>query len=228
MGTAAAKPFTAVLERAQTRLRWVVARIPFDVPETWPERRGLRVRGEINGFAFRTALFPNPGGEGKVLVVNKRMQVGAKAKPGSAVEIRLEPDLEERLAQVPLELARALKEDRRLRPWFDKLGFSMRKDIGAWVGQPKSAESRKERAERMAERLLLTLEGEKETPPILRAAFLRQPEAREGWEAMTPVRRRNHLLAVFYYQTAEGRERRVAQLVEEALHGAKRLQNPSD
>src|SRR5579863_9666171 len=82
------KTFTAVLEPAGNRLRWVIARIPFDVTEVWPERRGLRVRGEIaalepkgeplkgadGGFAFRTALFPDPRGEGKVLVVNRRMQ----------------------------------------------------------------------------------------------------------------------------------------------------------
>ena len=58
------------------------------------------------------------------------------------------------------------------------------------VAMPKSSESRQKRAEMMAERLLLTLEGETELPPILHAAFLRQPLARTGWEAMTPVQRR--------------------------------------
>jgi uncharacterized protein YdeI (YjbR/CyaY-like superfamily) len=74
----------------------------------------------------------------------------------------------------------------------------------------------------MAERLLQALEGETETPPVLQAAFLRQPQAREGWQAMTPAQRRGHLLGIFYYQTVEARERRAAQAVEEALHRAKR------
>ena len=57
----------------------------------------------------------------------------------------------------------------------------MRKEIGAWVSEPKSTEGRAQRAERMAERLLLTLEGETDPPPILQAAFLRQPwRARAG------------------------------------------------
>ena len=38
---------------------------------------------------------------------------------------------------------------------------------------------------------------------FLQAAFQRQPLARKGWEAMTPVQRRNHLLGIFYYQSAE-------------------------
>jgi uncharacterized protein YdeI (YjbR/CyaY-like superfamily) len=214
------KSFTAVLESLQSGLGWVIARVPFDVAEAWPERRGLRVRGEIEGFAFRTSLFAYSHGEGHFLLVNKKMQAAARVKAGSRARIRLEPDLEERAATLPPELAKALKGDRRLRKWFDGLSYSMRKEIGAWVSEPKSAASRKQRAERMAERLLLTLEGETELPPILHAAFLRQPQARKGWEAMTPVQRRNHLLGIFGYQSVEARERRAAKAVEEALRVA--------
>jgi hypothetical protein len=57
---------------------------------------------------------------------------------------------------------------------------------------------------------------------VLHAAFLRQPLARKGWEAMTAVQRRNHLLGIFYYQTADARERRAAKAVEEALRVARR------
>ena len=98
----------------------------------------------------------------------------------------------------------------------------MRYEIGMWVDEPKSAEARRKRADRMAEWLLLTLEGEIEPPPILQAAFHRQPLALKGWEAMTPVQRRNHLLSIFYYQTADARERRAAKAVEEALRVARR------
>jgi uncharacterized protein YdeI (YjbR/CyaY-like superfamily) len=229
MSPSAAKSFAAVLEPLRSRLNWVIARIPFDVAKAWPERRGLRVRGEISlvnsktgGFAFRTSLFPATSGDGHFLLVNKKMQAAAQATVGSRVRIRLEPDLEERAAVTPPELVRALKDDRRLTKWFDGLSYSMRKEIGDWIAEPKSAELRLKRAEQMAERLLLTLEGEIEPPPVLHAAFLRQPLARKGWEAMTAVQRRNHLLGIFYYQTADARERRAAKAVEEALRVARR------
>jgi len=222
MSPSTIKSFTAVLEPLQTRLRWVIARIPFDVDKAWPVRRRLRVRGEIEGFAFRTSLFAASSGEGHFLLVNKRMQAAAGASLGSKVRIQLEPDVEERVAVIPPELTRALKGDRRLPKWFTGLSYSMRKEIGGWVSEPKSAASREKRAGMMAERLLLTLEGETEVPPILHAAFLRQPLARAGWEAMTPVQRRSHLLGIFYYQTAEARERRAAKAVEEALRVARR------
>ena len=219
MSTSAAKTFTAVLEPLQNGLGWVVARIPFDIAKAWPVRKGVRVRGEIAGLAFRTALMGDASG-GHFLLVNKKMQAAARVKAGSRARIRLEPDLEERAATLPPELAKALKGDRRLRKWFDGLSYSMRKEIGAWVSEPKSAASRKQRAERMAERLLQALEGETELPPILHAAFLRQPLARKGWEAMTPSQRRNQLLGIFGYQSVEARERRAAKAVEEALRVA--------
>ena len=229
MSPSTAKSFTAVLEPLRSALGWVIARIPFDPIKVWPKRRGMRVRGEISpvksktgGFAFRTSLFPASSGNGHFLLVNKKMQAAAEATAGSQVRIRLEPDMEERMAVTPPELARALKGDRRLPKWFAGMCYSHRKEIGDWVAEPKSADLRLKRAEQMAERLLLTLEGEIEPPPILLAAFLRQPLARQGWEAMTPTQRRNHLLGIFYYQTADARERRAAKAIEEALRVARR------
>ena len=109
------KTFRAILEPAGEALRWIIARVPFDPAEVWPVRKGRRVRGEINGFAFRTALFPEAGGKKHVLLVNRKMQAGARAKAGDTVQIRLEPDLEEREATIPDELAKALKAGRALR-----------------------------------------------------------------------------------------------------------------
>jgi uncharacterized protein YdeI (YjbR/CyaY-like superfamily) len=217
MSSSTLKTFTAVLEPDRTRLRWVIARVPFDVARAWPRRVGLRVRGTIGGFAFRTSLFGFPNGQGHYLLVNKKMLAGAQAGVGAQVRIQLEPDLEERPTAAPPELAEELKSDRGLRRWFDALSPSMRREIGKWVSEPKGAETRRKRAERMAERLMQAMEGEAEPPPVLRAAFQRQPRARAGWEALTAVQRRGHLLGIFYYESVEGRERRAAKAVEEAL-----------
>jgi hypothetical protein len=39
---------------------------------------------------------------------------------------------------------------------------------------------------------------------------------------MTPAQRRRQLLAIFYYQSPEARERRIAKVVEEALRVARK------
>ena len=61
------------------------------------------------------------------------------------------------------------------------------------------------------------MEGELDPPPILKAAFQRQPLAQAGWEALTPAQRRNHLLGIFHYETAQGRERRTAKVIGDVL-----------
>lgn len=220
MNPANQKSFTALLEPDGTALRWVIARVPFDIARAWPERRGRRVRGEIEGFPFRTSLFPDPQGAGHVLLVNKKMQAGAGVRVGKKVRITLEPDVEERPAEIPAELKKLLRGHGALQSWIEKLSPSMRRKIGKWIGEPKSAASRQRRAERMAERLMQAMEGEAEPPPVLRAIFQRQPLARSAWEALTATQRRNHLLGIFYYETADARERRAAKAVEEALGAA--------
>jgi uncharacterized protein YdeI (YjbR/CyaY-like superfamily) len=156
------------------------------------------------------------------------MPAAAKITVGSKVRIRLEPDLEERIAVMPPELAEALKGDRRLRKWFDGLGAAMRRDVGKWVMEPKSEASRQNRAGQMAEWLLLALEGEQETPPILVAAFRREPLAAKGWNAMTAAQRRRHLLGIFHYRGVDARERRAAQAVEEAVLVARKRSRAED
>ena len=203
MKASRAKTFTALLEPDGTNLRWVIARLPFDLKKTWPVRNGQRVRGEMEGFAFRNSLFPDPRGEGHCLLVTKKMLKGARARVGDKVHFTLEPDMEERPIVIPLELAAALKGERVLRKWFDAMSPSMRRYIGAYVDEAKGAETRMKRADKMAERLMQAMEGEQEPPPVLKAAFMRQPRAREGWFKLTPIQRRNHLLGIFYYETVK-------------------------
>ncbi len=216
-----AKSFRATLERIQSRLGWTIIRIPFDVAKVWGTRGQLRVKGEINGFAFRTSLFPARGG-GHILLVNKRMQKGGDVRQGMSAQFRLAPDLEERVAVVPVELKRFFKEDTYLRRWFEKLNYSIRNEIGKWIMQVKSPEARARRAEQMAERLLATMEAERDLPPALQLAFARDGRALQGWQRMSPSRRRGQLLAIFYYRSPEARARRIDKVVQEAAVFAER------
>lgn len=156
------------------------------------------------------------------MIVNKRMQAGGGAVPGSTAQFRLEPDTEVRNVTMPAELKRALAEDRSLLRWFDRLNESTRKEIAKWITEVKSGEARTRRAEQIAERLLATMEAERELPPILKVAFAQNPRARQGWELMSLSRRRGHLLGIFYYRNPESRARRVAKAVEEAAELAER------
>ena len=199
-----AKSFHATLEHMRNNLGWTILRIPFSVEKVWGARGSLRVTGRLNGFAFRTSLFPTRSGE-HFLLVNKKMQRGAQAFAGSAAHCSLEPDTAARVAAVPRELQRALAEDRSVRAWFDRLSFSIRKWIGDYVAQPKSAAARLRRAAQIAEQILSVMEAEQEFPPALRLAFSRDPRALQGWNRMSPTSRRHQLLSIFHYRSPEAR-----------------------
>jgi uncharacterized protein YdeI (YjbR/CyaY-like superfamily) len=212
----AKKSFRATLERLRSNLGWVIIWIPFNVQKVWGTRARIRVKGQINSFAFRTSLFPTRKGE-HFLLVNKKMQAGGHAYEGTTAEFSLEPDTEERVVAVPTELKRILAEDKMFRRWFDGLNYSIRKWLADWITQPKSAASRVRRAEQVAEQLLSTMEAERELPPALKLAFTRDPRALEGWNLMSPSHRRGLLIAIFYYRSPDARARRVEKVVDEAM-----------
>jgi uncharacterized protein YdeI (YjbR/CyaY-like superfamily) len=215
-----AKTFRATLQTSGMGLESRFAILPFDITKAWPGIHVRRVKGEINGFAFQTALFPTARGHG--FFVNKKMLAGAHARPGDSVTIRLEPDLAERKEVMPAELVEAMKGAGSLGKWFEKLPPGHRRWIAHHITEPKSAASRQKRAEEVAERLYLTMEGERELPPILRAAFQRQPLAEAGWKAMTPVQRRNQLFILFGYRSPEAQQNRLQTILEDAVARAKR------
>src|SRR5436309_3533909 len=209
-----AKSFEAVLERMPDRLRWVIARIPFDAAKLWGKRGQIRVQGEINGFPFSTTLFPDGQG-GHFLLVNKKMLRGGKAAPGQTAKFSLQPDVSPRPVPPPVkELLHELGQSKRLLKYYESLNPSRRNDIARWVAEPKSEDSRRRRAQQIAERLMETMEAERELPPIMQLAFRQNRRAAEQWQSMSPSHRRAHLFAIFYYRTPEARANRVQKCVE--------------
>jgi Domain of unknown function (DUF1905)/Bacteriocin-protection, YdeI or OmpD-Associated len=208
-----AKRFKAVLEK-ERGMGWTIARVPFDPGKAWPKMIRLRVRGEVNGARFRTSLFAD--GNGYYLLVNRETQRKAGVECGDAIEVALEPDMEARPAELPEVLEALLEDETGLREWYDELSEAARREIGKWILGVKSEQSRMRRAQQMAERLLATMEAERELPPLIARVLRAGSRARAGWDQMTVVQRRQQLLGVFYYQTPEARDRRLQKLVEAA------------
>lgn len=222
--SALTKSFRATLERMPGNLGWVIIRVPLDVPKIWGKRGQLKVKGDINGHAFRTSLFPTGKGT-HYLLVNKKMQRGAGVRPGMTAHFRMEPDTEERVVQVPAELERALQQSKRLEKYYASFNYSTRREIAKWIGEGKQVGTRRRRAEQMAVRLMETMEAERgDLPPVLRLALERNPQARAGWERMPRSQRRFHLLGISGYRNPESRARRVAKAVEMMVeYGGKHL-----
>jgi uncharacterized protein YdeI (YjbR/CyaY-like superfamily) len=212
----ASKTFNATLEKfSGNGLNWVIARLPIQVEKVWGTRGMLKVRVRVNGFEYRTSLFPTGKGE-HYLLVNKKVQKAAKIGPGKDATFVVEPDLEARELQIPPELEQSLKQVRRLKKWFDTLSHSVRKWLSDLVSEAKSPETRRRRAQRVAEQVMAAMEAEHDLPPMVRLAFSRIPGAVQTWQNMTEKQRRHNLLAIFYYQTPESRLRRIERIFQES------------
>ncbi len=212
----AVKTFEAFLEPSGNSLKWTIIRVPFDAAKIWGKRGQLKVQGEINGFSFRTSLFPARQG-GHILLVNKKMQAGGHVRQGMKAKFRLEPDTAPRDITLPAELLAILRQSKQLKKYYESLNNSTRRDIARWVAEGKHGETRQRRSEQMAERLMATMEAEQELPPLLQVALGRNPKAKAGWEIMPPSHRRAHLLGIFGYKNPESRARRVAKAIEEMV-----------
>ncbi len=118
--------------------------------------------------------------------------------------------------RLPKLLVKAFDGEREALAWTLGLSDWMVRELSAWVVEPKSDASKQKRAERMAERLMLTMEAERELPVFL-ARALDKAGAMTGWRALTPMQRRMLLLAVYRPVGMEGRERQVRRMVDAAV-----------
>jgi uncharacterized protein YdeI (YjbR/CyaY-like superfamily) len=110
-----------------------------------------------------------------------------------------------------------------LSKFFESLNPSTRRDIATMIAEAKQVETRKRRAEQLAERLMATMEAESgDLPPQLELAFRRYPSARRAWMKMGSAHRRQHLLGIFYYRNPESRERRITKAVQEMIQYAEK------
>jgi len=211
------KTFRGTLERIRgAGASWVIVRLPFSVEKTWGSRGLRRVHVEVNGLDYRMALFPVRGGE-HFLLINNKIQKAAGLQEGSVATFTLAPDLEPRELTLPKELERTLNQDRTMRKWFDRLNFSIRKWIVDYVSDAKAADTRRKRADRIAEQLMETMEAELELPPMIRLAFNRNPGAEEAWRSMTATQRRHNLLSLFHLRNPQSRMLRIQTMIDHAL-----------
>jgi hypothetical protein len=146
---AAAKPmkFKARLEAQGPGGAWTLMKLPFSVEEVWGTRARLSVKGTMNGFAFRSSIFPTGDGTHH-LMVNKALQAGAKAEPGDRVEVVMEPDTEPRTVELPADLKKALAREKQAKQFFEKLAPSHKKRYVDWITEARKVETRAARLEK--------------------------------------------------------------------------------
>lgn len=120
---------------------------PFAVPEIFGTKARVPVHGTINGFPFRSSLCNM--GDGHRMVVNKSLRTGAKCKAGDVVDIVLERDRANRVAEVPEYLKKVIAADRAAKTTWDSLSFTHQKEWVRAIEEAKKPETRQARIQKM-------------------------------------------------------------------------------
>ncbi len=149
--------FKVKLEKVPSATRVAYFNVPFNVKEVFGTGARVPVRGTMNGFAYRSSIFPMGKGGCHMMVVNREMRNGTGAEVGDTVEVVMERDPAPRTVAVPPELKKVLARNKRAHALFDKLSYTHRKEFARWVTEAKRLETR---AERLAKVVPMLLRGE--------------------------------------------------------------------
>jgi hypothetical protein len=151
------KSFRAKIETQGPGGAWSLMHIPFDVEKEWGSRARVSVCGKMDGFAFRTSIFPDGKG-GHTMMVNKAMMQGAKAGQGDTVRMELAQDTAPRIVTIPSDVKNALAGNSKAKANFNSFAPSHRKAYVVWITGAKRAETR---ASRIAKAVVMIAAGKK-------------------------------------------------------------------
>ncbi len=115
-------------------------------------RGRVPVRGTLNGYPFRSSIFPTGDG-GHYMAVNREVREGAQVKAGDRVQVIMETDAEPRTVELPPDLEKALAKSKAARTRFDQLSYTHRKEYVQWIEAAKRPDTRQRRLAQTIERL---------------------------------------------------------------------------
>jgi hypothetical protein len=121
-----------------------LVQVPKEVSDQLGGRARIKVRGRLNLLPFRGSTMPVGDGT-HCLGFRKDQRADAGVEIGDVVTVELALDEEERLVEVPPDLAAALESERRLEAAFEALSYTRRKELAASVASAKGADTRARR-----------------------------------------------------------------------------------
>jgi diketogulonate reductase-like aldo/keto reductase len=124
--------------------------VPAHVMSALSEKKRIPVNVTLNGISYRSTIAVYGG---KFYVpARKEIREAAKLAAGKRAHVTLEADTAARTVMVPSDLAKALASE-KLRPAFDALSFTLRKEHVASVTEAKRPETRAERVAKVVKLL---------------------------------------------------------------------------
>lgn len=149
--------FTAILDGVEGTQALSVD-FPYDVEKLYGTRGQVKVKVTYDGVPYRGSL-AKMGHHCHFLLVRKDIRKLIGKNAGDTVLVTVQRDTEERVVEVPGDLAAAFAATPEAQARYEKLSYTHRKEYVRWITEAKKAETRANRVSRTVEMLL---EGKKD------------------------------------------------------------------
>jgi bifunctional DNA-binding transcriptional regulator/antitoxin component of YhaV-PrlF toxin-antitoxin module len=146
---AAKQTITVKLEKHPT-MDATGIKIPLDVEAIFGAKR-VPVKATVNGAVYQGSIVRMAGEY--MLGIPKAFRDAAGIKAGDNIVVTLEADTAERKVEIPSDLARELKKDKKLKTAWDSLSYTIRKENARALEESKKPETRAKRLEKTLELL---------------------------------------------------------------------------
>jgi hypothetical protein len=144
--------FDTLLIKPETVGTWTFFIIPFNVEEVFGQKNHVKVKGNINGIEFRSSLTPRGDGN-HYMVVSNSLQEAAGITRGDVIHVKMAPDTEERLVEIPEAIQKVFSENEEAGKIFEKLSYTRRKDFVDYIMEAKKDATRDKRISQMLEEI---------------------------------------------------------------------------
>ena len=141
--------FTAVIKNAGGGGAFV--EVPFDVEEAFGSKRP-KVKATFEGVPYR-GILTRMGGDHHLLIILKEIREQIGKTFGDEVKIVVEPDIEPRVIEVPVQLKKVFKIEKEAKAFFDKLSYTHQREYVMWINEAKREETRQSRVVKTIELL---------------------------------------------------------------------------
>ncbi len=126
---------------------------PYDVQEVYGVRGQVKVKVTYDGVPYRGSL-AKMGHHCHFLLVRKDIRKLIGKNAGDTVRVTVQRDTEERVVEVPAELADLFQQNPEAKALYDKLSYTNRKEYARWINEAKRPETKQKRLDKTIEMLL--------------------------------------------------------------------------
>ncbi len=126
---------------------------PYDVETLYGTRGQVKVKVTYDGVPYRGSL-AKMGHQCHFLLVRKDIRKLIGKNAGDTVRVTVQRDTEERIVEIPDDLAPLLAAQPDAKATYDKLSYTHRKEYVKWINEAKRPETRERRLLKTVEMLL--------------------------------------------------------------------------